>query len=180
MDQLLEFWFDGHAHSSWSCFTLTHPLWWHHVSPLIPYRTMPPRFVFDPNPTKPVNCRIVWFCSNTKAPVGSVLHTRPPLGRQVSRRPTTTSATWSVPRCHPSWQVTHLLQSLDQGSALVLHRSRSIDTNEHDLHLHHRPPSSDSIPAYYHKSSDMMHQQHHAPISLPDLTKGATLIDNHS
>jgi hypothetical protein len=49
-----------------------------------------------------------------------------------------------------------LLQSLGQESMLVLRRSRSINTNPHDLHLRYRPPSLEYTPTQ-HKLGDMLH-----------------------
>jgi hypothetical protein len=47
----------------------------------------------------------------------------------------------ACPRCQPPWLVTRRLLSFSQVSALVLHRSGSIDMKLCDLHLHRRPPT---------------------------------------
>jgi hypothetical protein len=41
----------------------------------------------------------------------------------------------ACPRCQPPWLITQLLRSVSQNLAFVLHRSWSISTSTHDLHL---------------------------------------------
>ena len=53
--------------------------------------------------------------------------------------------------------------SLGPSPASVLHRSRSIATDPHDLHLRHQPPPPSSTPAH-HKPRDILHN----------------IVDNHS
>jgi hypothetical protein len=100
--------------------------------------------------------------------------------RRVSRQSSTTPTTRSTPpcprasacpRCQPPRLVTRLLRSVSQVPALALHRSRSISTSPHDLHLSHRPPSLCSTPAH-HKPTDMVaHTQSHtlvSPLTTPE------------
>jgi hypothetical protein len=86
--------------------------------------------------------------------------------RHVSRQSSTMPATRSTParprasacpRCHPPRLATRLLWSVSQDPTLALHRSRSISTSPHDLHLSHRPPSLCSTRAQ-HKPTDMVVQ----------------------
>ena len=84
--------------------------------------------------------------------------------RRVSRQSSTTLATRSTPprpcasacpKCQPPQLVTWLLWTVSQYPALALHRSWSISTSSHDLHLIRRPPSLCSTPAH-HKPTDMV------------------------
>jgi hypothetical protein len=89
---------------------------------------------------------------------------RPPrpgyVTRQSSIKPATRPApprhrVSAYPRCQPPWLIIRLLRSVNQDPTFVLHRSRSINTNSHDLHLSHRPSSMYSTPAH-HKRTDVV------------------------
>jgi hypothetical protein len=83
------------------------------------------------------------------------------------------------PRCQPPWLVTRRLWSLDQVPALVLHRSRSIDTNPHDLHLRRRSPYLCSTLAR-HKPTDIVAQHIISHLSQSIIQSETLSIDNHS
>jgi hypothetical protein len=71
----------------------------------------------------------------------------------------------AYPRCQPPRLVTRLLRYLNQVPALVLRRSRSLDTNLHGLHLCRRPPSLCSTPTH-HNLTDMVLQHIYLVLKL--------------
>jgi hypothetical protein len=148
--------------STWSCFASTHPSRWCHVSSQVPVETTPLSFEAQTQWNPPFvalggfEAQPPWVAYLIASPMSytrvlpvhdcvsnMILSTRPHVGM--------------CPRCQPSRLVTWILWSLGQVLALVLRHSRSIDTNQHDLHLFRRPSSLCSTPTH-HKPRDIVAQ----------------------
>jgi hypothetical protein len=166
MDQLLGFRFDGHT-LHMKLLRLDAPF------------TMMPRAAPDFRP--PSLALGVFSRINHQTSASSAPHVCPPCSGhmfgQSSIAPTTCSAPLrprasAFRRCQPPWLVTRRLWSLGQVPTLVLHHSRSIPTNPHDLHLFRRPA--------HHKPTDMV-TQHIISRLGESMTRPETLpVDNHS
>jgi hypothetical protein len=125
------------------------------------------RRVFRPNPVEnPSSVALAGF--DAQPPNRRKYHTvcvspRPiHVSHQSMTAPTTRPAqpcplAIACPRCHPPWLVTKLPRSISQDPAFALHRSQSISTSPHDLHISRRPLSSCSTPAH-HKQPTWLHK----------------------
>jgi hypothetical protein len=152
------------THSTRSCFALTHPPLWHHVPTPIPSRTVIVEF-WGLNSAKPTIHSPRWFLE-AQPPNRWEYRTAcvSPHPGHLSHHSLTASASQPTPprrcasvcpRCQPPWWVTRLLWCTNQDPSIILHRSRSINTSLHDLHLNRRPPSLCSTPTH-HKMADMV------------------------